>query len=63
MKDWNRLEVKRWMVANRQEHIDPKTNELNCTSLAESTAQEFDIYENDIDFPIPEELFEMAGKA
>lgn len=39
---------------------DPKTNELNHTLLAETVANELDLYEGD-NFDIPEELFEVAA--
>lgn len=31
-------EIKFWMRAHSQEHIDPKTGELNCTKLVEACA-------------------------
>ena len=30
-----------WMRQHRAEHVDPTTNEVNCTSIAEACAHEF----------------------
>jgi hypothetical protein len=34
--------VKSWMKKNVADHVDPKTDEVNATGLAEAAAQEFD---------------------
>lgn len=46
-----------------EQHIDYTCNVLNCTSLAEDAAYEFNFYEEptqDNDYPIPEELYDLA---
>ncbi len=40
--------------------IDKSTGEVNCTQLAEMTADDLDLYEDDEDFTIPEEVFDLA---
>lgn len=52
--------VKKFMAANRKNHIDSDTGECNTTALAEEAAVEFDLYENKVDWKIPEEVFEIA---
>lgn len=32
-----------WMLANHVAHRDPRTNEVNLTSLAEACAEAFDV--------------------
>ncbi len=32
----SRAEIRRWMVANQADYIDPKTGELNWTALVEA---------------------------
>lgn len=39
--------------------MDLRTGELNCTLLAEITANDLEFYEGD-DFTIPERIFEIA---
>lgn len=43
---------------------EPKTfddyGEINCTILAERTAEDLDLYLDKIDYVIPEEVFDMA---
>lgn len=42
------------------EHKEANTSEINCTSLSESTARKLNLYENDVDYTIPERVFEIA---
>lgn len=56
------LEIARsWMKKNAFLFIDNKTGEVNLTRLAEECANENNFYLDDIDFEIPEELFELAA--
>ena len=50
------------MRSNKNHYIDGITGELNYTGLAEDTAGNFDLYEDDIDYKIPEIIFELAGE-
>jgi hypothetical protein len=54
------LKVKKFMKANRKNHVDPLTGECDCTALAEETAIEFDLYEDKVTWKIPDELFDIA---
>jgi hypothetical protein len=38
----------------------PKTGEVNCTAMAESCACEFDLYEDKVEWVIPEVVFDWA---
>jgi hypothetical protein len=40
--------------------VDKDTNEINCTKLAENTAAALNLYEDDEDYTIPEEVFDLA---
>jgi hypothetical protein len=42
--------------------VDPRTGEVDCTGLAESAADEFDLYEGD-DYDIPDWVFDAAFRA
>jgi hypothetical protein len=57
-----RNKVKKWMLSNYRDYVDPVTDELNCTMLAEQAANMFDLYNNDMEFDIPEEVFEWASE-
>lgn len=52
--------VMKYMRLNMERCRDPRTGELNHTLLAETVANELDLYEGD-DYDIPEELFEVAA--
>ncbi len=54
-------QMKRWMLQNAQEHVDPKTGELNMTSLAEAAQGEFDSYEDEEAFELAFEVGEQLG--
>lgn len=43
--------------------IDKRTGEVNYTELAETTADHLDLYVDDVDFEIPEEVFDLAVEA
>lgn len=58
----NKAEVLRYMREECHEHVDPRTGELNCTTLAEDAAQALDLYENNPEQQIPEEIFGMASE-
>lgn len=47
--------VKKWMIQNASNHE-------NSTSLAEEAAQIFNLYEDKVDYVIPEIVFEMSAK-
>lgn len=47
--------AKKWMSNNCSEYD-------NATTLAEEAASEFDLYEDDIDYVIPEWVFEESAK-
>lgn len=53
------IKVKRWMIVNIDNFID-ECNEVDCTSMAENAAEEFDLYEDDVDYTIPEFVFDLA---
>lgn len=52
--------VKNWMKHNYSHHVDHMTGEINCTSLAEEAAHFHDLYEDHVDWNIPEEVFEWS---
>jgi hypothetical protein len=52
--------IKQWMEAHKEDHRDPKTGELNYTSLSEECAQALRMYGKPPDYDIPEEIFEIA---
>jgi hypothetical protein len=49
-----------YMMNNYAYHVDPSCNVLNLTHLAEDAAEEFNLYEDEIDFVIPEWVFDLA---
>jgi len=51
-----------WMKKNIEDYID-ECGEVDCTSLAENCADNFYIYEDEIDFKIPDEIFDLAVEA
>lgn len=57
------MDIKKVRNAMRQELdncVDPKTNEVNCTLLAENVASELDLYVDHVSWTIPEEVFDLA---
>ena len=58
----NVFKVRKFMRDNVREHVDPRTDEVNATALAEACAQAFDYYEDDADATIPEEIFDIAAE-
>lgn len=50
--------ARQWMLDNVDEYDDGI--DINCTQLAEDAAYQFDIYDDDIDFTIPEWVYELA---
>jgi hypothetical protein len=57
---WDRSKVKGWMTKEVGNHVDRKTDEVNTTSLAEAAASEFNIYEDNRDYKIPDDLFDLS---
>lgn len=49
----------KYMQAEIEDHVDPLTGEVNCTSLAEDACSHFDGYEGS---EIPEKFFEIANR-
>jgi hypothetical protein len=63
MTEFTRRAVSRWMGANAIEHIDPRTGELNMTSLAEAAAEAFG--QNEPGGPLDDEthfIWELAAR-
>jgi hypothetical protein len=54
--------VKKWMKKNKNQFID-SCNEVNLTALAEAAAEEFNLYIVDMDYMIPDEVFDLAVEA
>lgn len=48
------------MRQNIDDCVDPATGEVNTTRLAENAANAFDLYEDNVHYVIPEEVFELA---
>lgn len=53
----NKIQIKKMMRTLIRNHIDPFTNEVNYTGLAEETCHMMDAYDKD---NIPEIFFEVA---
>ena len=51
-------EIKAWMKSHASEYLD--CGEVNCTTLAEGAAQEFDLPTYPPKYAIPEEMFEWS---
>lgn len=58
----DKVKIKKWMKNNIENHRDPITNEICATTLAEEAAQTFDLYEDDVEYVIPEEVFEISAE-
>ena len=54
----NRDLVRQWMKDNAADYDDGI--DINCTRMAEDAADQYDIYDDDIDFTIPEWVYELA---
>lgn len=52
--------VKAWMREHAGHHVD-SCGELDLTGLAETAADEFEVYDADPDATIPEWVFDMAS--
>lgn len=57
----NRTLVRDWMQTNRWQFTD-LCGEINCTKMAEDAADNYNLYEDDIDFKIPEWVFELSAE-
>ena len=55
--------AKEWLLYefryNKKEYLD-ECNELNYTKIAEDCANSLNIYENEVDYKIPDWLFSMV---
>ncbi|MES2034921.1 MAG: hypothetical protein V4466_12160 [Pseudomonadota bacterium] len=51
--------IRNFMIRNAESHRDRLTGDINCTTLAEQTADKFSLYEGS-DYTIPEDLFDEA---
>lgn len=60
MTKQNGISIKKWMLRNYQEFIDPETGEINLTELAESACEYTDGYDRGNGYAVPEEYFEAA---
>lgn len=58
-KGSRREHAEHYMRLRVEEHID-SCGEVNMTALAEETADAGDLYEDDIEYGIPEWVFELA---
>ena len=54
-------EVKHFLKEHRDDHVDPKTDELDCTGLAEAAAAALDLHIPTPNVEVPEVLFELAA--
>lgn len=53
-------EVKRYMQREIEDHVDYVCLEVNATGLAEDAAAHFDLYEDEVNYEIPEWVFDVA---
>ncbi len=60
MKTIPRATIKKAMKKFVGDCKDPITGEVNFTLLAEQTANDLNYYKDQIDYEIPEEVFEIA---
>jgi hypothetical protein len=59
---FNETNVRRWMLNNATNHMDPLTGEVNMTALAEAAANAFD--ESDVEGPLDDPdhwIWELAA--
>jgi hypothetical protein len=54
--------IKGWMQRHLEEFRDGSTGEINTTAMAEAAAEKFDLYEDQKNWTIPEDIFELAQK-
>lgn len=52
--------VRNYMRQDIDNCVDPQTNEVDCTKLAENAAQQFDLYLDDDAATIPDWVFDLA---
>jgi hypothetical protein len=55
-----KFKIKNYMRSCYQEHIDNSCNVLNTTSLAEDAANHFNLYLDDINFEIDQDIYDYA---
>lgn len=53
----DKAKVQKWMKLHVKDYVDGKTDEANCTKMAEECCQELGLHEGD---DIPEEMFDIA---
>ena len=59
MRKYNQAYIN-WIVHNMNNHQDPITDEYNYTTITEELAAQFNLYEDEIDYEIPEDVFDMV---
>ena len=52
--------VKEWMLYNYEYCMQWSSFTLNCTKLAEMAADEYNIYEDEIEYNIPDWVYDLA---
>ncbi len=64
MNEHKLIKARRWMFRALNQRVSEYRvgEELNCTKLAEDCAEDMDLYEDHVDYKIPEELFDLAVK-
>jgi len=50
----------KWIKKNKKDFKDPVTDEYNYTAIAEALAEEFNLYIDQIDYIIPDEVFDLV---
>jgi len=63
MRSGNQAKVFTWMLNNKHDFVDKKTDEIDLTKLAEAAADHFDLYGDDDDATIPDWVFDCAVEA
>lgn len=58
LSDSMRIKVHEYMLDAVHDHIDPMTDEINMTFLAEDAAMHFNVYDENGE--TPEDFFELA---
>lgn len=62
---YNKISLNRWMkrelTVNTNDYVD-SCGEVNATLLAERCAEQFNLYEDEIDYNIPELIFDIAAE-
>ena len=54
------VKTRAYMHQEVRRHVDPYTNEVNATALAEAAASLFDLYGPEPDYDIPDWVYECA---